>query len=169
MSFLLRPLNGPQNFVANASGCLRYMKVGSLLVGHSRQAPKQKYIGRPSSSSGLRSSMPVMRPSIMRGGRIGAPKAPAEVPLGTTQRVRQIVLHASSYMQSAVLKPCPIQIAAEQTTQLPICKLATPLHGEQHRMCVLCRQAQCVWHGSFRGQNRLATKNFSQKTVCAGV
>ena len=54
-------------------------------AGNSRQAPKQSYLSRTSSSAGLRGSMPGMRASMMKGGR--APKAPAEIPLGTSQRV----------------------------------------------------------------------------------
>ena len=123
---------------------------GSLLAGYSRQAPKQSYFGRPSSSSGLRSSMPGMRPSVLKGGRIGAPKAPAEVPLGTTHRVRQSLLHASSYMQSAVLNPCPIQIAAEQATTAPHMQTCnTSAWGAISHVCVVLTNPVCwAWQHS---------------------
>ena len=54
-------------------------------AGNSRQAPKQSYLSRASSSAGLRGSMPSMRASMMKGGKV--PKAPAEIPLGISQRV----------------------------------------------------------------------------------
>lgn len=57
----------------------------------SRQAPKHSYLSRTSSSAGLRGSMPGMRASVMKGGR--APKAPAEIPLGTSQRVGTLLIY----------------------------------------------------------------------------
>ena len=55
-----------------------------LLAGHSRQDAKQSYNIRPSSVAGVRS---FMRASVMKGGRMAAPKGPSEMPLGMAHRV----------------------------------------------------------------------------------
>ena len=55
-----------------------------MLAGHSRQEAKQSYTIRQSSVAGVRSSM---RGSVMKGGRMAAPKGLSEMPLGMAHRV----------------------------------------------------------------------------------
>ena len=68
----------------------------------SRQVSKHSYLSRTSSSAGLRGSVPGMRASVMKGGR--APKAPAEIPLGTSQRVgRPSLISVAAFINTALV------------------------------------------------------------------
>ena len=65
-----------------------------LLAGHSRQEAKQSCNIRQSSVAGVRSSM---RASVMKGGRMAAPKGFSEIPLGMAHRVGHQTLHCMQH------------------------------------------------------------------------
>ncbi len=92
-----------------------------VYVGNSRQAPKQSYLSRTSSSAGLRGTVPGVRASMMKGGR--APKAPAEIPLGTSQRVWMPLPLCCACSQMTMFALLPIMVRS----RLALCKLLPPL------------------------------------------